>query len=92
MTALQQAGLIYASEYWRSDKYLYLIYPSRDGQRERKYVGADEAKIAEAKAAMQRAKDYDSLAAQASAIERKLFGGCGRLREAVALLSGARTW
>ena len=47
MKELQTAGLTYAAEHWRDGKYLYLIHPSRDGQRERKYVGADPAKIKE---------------------------------------------
>jgi hypothetical protein len=92
MTALKTAGLIYAAEHWREGKYLYLIHPSRDGQRERKYIGANAEKIAEAKAGMQRAKDFDALASEASQVERKLRQGSDRLRDAVAYLSGARTW
>ncbi|CAA9890794.1 conserved hypothetical protein [Candidatus Methylobacter favarea] len=92
MNALKQAGLIYANEHWRSGKYLYLIYPSKDGQRERKYVGADPAKIDEAKASIRRAKEYDRLAAELMVIEQALLNGRMRLRDAVSCLSGKRQW
>ncbi len=57
METLKNAGLIYANEHWRSGKYLYLIYPSHDGQRERKYIGANPAKIEAAEASIHRANE-----------------------------------
>ena len=92
MKALQEAGLIYASEHWRDGKYLYLIHPSRDGQRERKYIGADAGKIAEAQAGIRRGKEYDSISREVAQVERKLYQGADRLRDVVAFLTGARTW
>ena len=92
METLKNAGLIYANEHWRSGKYLYLIYPSHDGQRERKYIGANPAKIEAAKASIHRANMYDQLASEAGQIERKLQQGGERLRDAVAYLSGQWSW
>ena len=92
METLKDAGLIYANLHWRSGKYLYLIYPSHDGQRERKYIGADPAKIEAAKASIRRANEYGQLATEAAQIERTLQQGSERLRDAVAYLSGRRSW
>ena len=92
MAILEKAGLIYANEHWRSGKYLYLIYPSHNGQRERKYVGADPTKIEAAKASIRRANEYGQLATEAAQIERTLWQGSERLRDAVAYLSGQRSW
>lgn len=92
MKELQKAGLTYAAEHWRDGKYLYLIHPSRDGQRERKYVGADPAKIKEAQASIRRAGEYDALSREAVKIEAKLHQTGDRLRDAVAVLTGKRAW
>lgn len=92
METLKNAGLIYANVHWRSGKYLYLIYPSHDGQRERKYIGANPAKIEAAHASIRRANEYDQLATEAGQIERKLQQGGERLRDAVAYLSGQWSW
>jgi hypothetical protein len=92
METLKNAGLIYANVHWRSGKYLYLIYPSHDGQRERKYIGANPAKIEAAKASIRRANEYGQLATEAAQIERTLWQGGERLRDAVAYLSGRRLW
>lgn len=92
MEVLKKAGLTYASEHWRSGKYLYLIYPSRDGQRERKYIGADPAKIADAQASIRRANEYDRLAIEAARIERALQQGCERLRGVIDCLSEQWAW
>ena len=92
MNDLQTAGLAYAVEHWRDGKYLYLIHPSRNGQRPRKYVGANPAKIAEAQASIRRAGEYDALSQEAVKIEAKMRLTGDRLRDAVAVLTGKRTW
>lgn len=92
METLKNAGLIYANEHWRSGKYLYLIYPSHDGQRERKYIGVNPTKIEAAKASIRRGNEYNQLATEAGQIEKTLWQGSGRLRDAVAYLSGERSW
>jgi hypothetical protein len=92
MEALEKAGLIYANEHWRSGKYLYLIYPSRDRQRERKYIGADSDKIEAAQASIRRANEYDRLAIEAARIERILQQGCELLRGVIDCLSERRAW
>ena len=85
-------ALFAAAEHWRDGKYLYLIHPSRDGQRERKYVGADPVKQAEAQASIRRAGEYDELSREAVKIEAKLRQTGDRLRDAVAFLTGKRAW
>ena len=92
MNDLQTAGLAYAVEHWHDGKYLYLIHPSRNGQRPRKYVGANPAKIAEAQASIRRAGEYDALSQEAVKIEAKMRLTGDRLRDAVAVLTGKRTW
>jgi hypothetical protein len=72
MHALKAAGLIYAAEHWRNKKYFYLIYPQVGGQRKRQYVGTDPDRIAEARAGIQRGKDYDLLKENVAAIESRI--------------------
>ena len=84
MTALKDAGLIYANEYWRDDKYMYLNYPTEDcGKRKREYIGCDPGRIQAARDGMQRAIEYDRLAAEMRRIESLLLQGKARLRDAV---------
>ncbi|OAI04903.1 hypothetical protein [Methylomonas methanica] len=93
MTALKDAGLIYANEYWRDDKYMYLNYPTEgDGKRQRRYVGCDPERIQAARDGIQRAQDYDRLLAETRKIESLLLQGKGRLREAVNTLAGKSRW
>ena len=93
MTSLSKAGLIYASEYWRDDKYLYLIYPTEtSGKRKRKYIGCDPARIQAARDGIQRGKEYDRLSEEKRRIESQLLQGKFRLREAVNHLSGSHRW
>jgi hypothetical protein len=92
MEELKKAGLTYVSEHWRSGKYLYLIYPSHDGQRERKYIGADPSKIKAAQALIRRANEYDHLAIEAGCIEKSLRQGCEMLRGIIECLSEQRAW
>lgn len=93
MTALEDAGLIYANEYWRDGKYLYLIYPTEtDGKRKREYIGCDPERIQAARDGIKRAKDYDRLSADTRRIESLLLHGKARLREAANHLSGNYRW
>lgn len=63
MAKLKRSGLIYATEHWRNGQYLYLLHPSKVGEkRRREYVGADPKRIQLAQAAIQRAKEFDALA------------------------------
>ncbi|MDD2799868.1 MAG: hypothetical protein PHE96_00260 [Methylococcales bacterium] len=93
MTALKDAGLIYANEYWRDDKYMYLNYPTDGGgKRKREYIGCDPERIQAARDGMQRAIEYDRLSAETRRIESLLLQGKSRLREAVNHLSGNYRW
>lgn len=46
---LTAAGCIDAKEYWKDGKYLYLLYPMRNGLRKKKYVGNHPLRIEEAR-------------------------------------------
>jgi hypothetical protein len=62
MLKLKSRGLIYANQHWRDDRYLYLLYPTKSGERRRReYIGADPERINEARQGVERAKLYDFL-------------------------------
>lgn len=46
---LTQAGCLNAVEFWREDKYLYLVFPMRGGQRKKMYIGCNALRIKEAR-------------------------------------------
>lgn len=72
MLDLEQLGVIHAGTYFHWQKYLYLIYPMKNGKRKRVYVGSDRAKIAEAEAAIERGKEHLVLAQQLYLVEHQL--------------------
>lgn len=67
---LEDLERYHAGTYWRDDKYLYIIYPSENGQRKREYIGADPEKVAEALAPIRRHKLYTYLCNE---FERKML-------------------
>ncbi|MCR5860125.1 hypothetical protein [Mesorhizobium sp. J428] len=91
---LKAAGLIYATEWWRPDgngapRYLYLLYPQQPGQpRRRDYVGADDDKIQEARESIARAKQFDTLTAEAQQIREKIENAAEFLDQGCAVLKG----
>ncbi len=87
LAELKTAGLIYATSHWREGKYLYLIYPQRDGRRTRKYIGSDPKRIADAQAGIQRAAEFDRLSAEVRAIESRLLAGQHHLHTSLSYLS-----
>lgn len=72
MEQLEKNGLIFATAYWRSEKYLYLIYPMVNGQRKRQYIGASPDKVRTALDAIARGKLHADLARQLKEIEQSL--------------------
>jgi len=46
---LTQKGCLDASEHWRDGKYLYLIFPMKNGVRRRDYIGSHPLRIEEAR-------------------------------------------
>ena len=97
MAELKAAGLIYATEHWRKDaagepKFLYLLYPSRAGEKLRRdYVGSDPAKVAEARAGIARAQEYDQLADQQRGLTGRVYHVSSDLERAHLHISG-RSW
>lgn len=88
MTALKDAGLIYASGHWKAGKYFQLVYPQKDGVRPSPtYIGTDEKKILAAQQGMERAKEYDELARVAQHLAGKVTDARYKLRELEAVLT-----
>ena len=44
MQQVRDQGIAEAKPHWRNGRYLYLIYPQKNGQRKREYIGANESK------------------------------------------------
>jgi hypothetical protein len=90
MDALKERGLIYATEHMKDGKYLVLLYPIQPGKpRRRDYVGKEPQRMQEAREAMQRARDYDVLAAQVKRLDAVLYEGLGKLQDAARVLARA---
>jgi hypothetical protein len=96
MAELQADGLIYATEHWRKDanqepKYFYLLYPQKQGEpRKREYIGCDAVRIAEARAGIGRAKEFDALAARLSSLKSRVKTVAGSLSDAYRFLTAKR--
>lgn len=96
MAELQADGLIYATEHWRKDanqepKYFYLLYPQKQGEpRKREYIGCDAARIAEARAGIGRAKEFDILAGRLSSLKSRVKTVAGSLSDACRFLTDKR--
>lgn len=89
MAALKRAGLIYASEHMKDGKYLVLVYPSKNGEaRRRDYVGKKPQKIQEAREAIQRAREYDTLEREAQRVQSIVSQGHDALLNATRVLTG----
>ena len=46
---LTQEGCLNAKEHWREEKYLYLLFPMKGGQRKKDYIGNHPLRITEAR-------------------------------------------
>jgi len=69
---LKHQGTTDASPYYRQGKYLYLISPTFQGQRERQYIGSDPAKVQAALASIERHKRREEVHAQAKKLRLEL--------------------
>ena len=87
MQELKRAGLIYAKPHYRQGKYLYLIYPMKDGERRREYIGADPEKIEVALQAINRVHEYEALSNKLARTEGCLSQGQLQLDQLVRTLS-----
>ena len=87
MHELKRAGLIYAKPHYRQGKYLYLIYPMKDGERRREYIGADPKKIQEALQAINRVHEYEMLSNKLARTEGCLSQGQLQLNQLIRIFS-----
>jgi hypothetical protein len=78
---LTHLGAIKATPYYRDDKYLYLIYPSDHGSRQREYIGSDPDQIAEALAKLDRWGELQQAKAHLSTIELNIYSLHSRVRD-----------
>lgn len=87
MHELKRAGLIYAKPHYRQGKYLYLIFPMKDGERRREYIGADPKKIQEALQAINRVYEYEMLSNKLARTEGCLSQGQLQLNQLIRTFS-----
>ena len=87
MHELKRAGLIYAKPHYRQGKYLYLIFPMKDGVRRREYIGADPKKIQEALQAINRVYEYEMLSNKLARTEGCLSQGQLQLNQLIRTFS-----
>lgn len=69
---LETAGIANATEYWRDEKYLYLIYPMKAGERRRDYIGSQPAKVQAAIDSIDRFKRYSVLRKEMATLQAEL--------------------
>ncbi len=43
--AIEEQGITDATPWWKGGKYLVLVHPQKNGERQREYVGADPSKV-----------------------------------------------
>lgn len=80
---LDADGRIYATPHYRAGRYLYLIHPTKDGERRRDYIGADPAKVADALRQVDNARNYDALEAEMLRIEGALYAATNQIEAAI---------
>lgn len=78
---LVNLGAIRATPYYRDNKYLYLIYPSDHGSRQREYVGSDPDQIAEALAKLDRWEELQQAKSHLNTIERDISSLHSRVKD-----------
>lgn len=69
---LTASGCIDATEYWRDQKYLYLLYPMRGGLRKKKYIGNHPLRVEEARQKLQNYKNRLSLIATQENVQAEI--------------------
>lgn len=93
MASLKNAGLIYATEFWRRNadgipKYFYLLYPQELGKpRRREYVGCDPQRIAQARAGIARAREYENAGFVLQGLNHRVYSVKRAMEEVFLLLS-----
>lgn len=80
---LTAAGCINATEFWRDDKYLYLVSPMNGGRRKKRYIGNHPPRIKEARQKLANYSRRARLVVEQGEIEDDLARIDGLLRQAV---------
>ncbi len=75
------------SVYMRENGYMYLIYPMKDGQRDRKYIGSDKEKQHFIQTSISRAVRYDHLVSEYRSVNQLLISSLSSLKDCLFLLS-----
>ena len=84
---LTSLGTIRATPYYRDNKYLYLIYPTDHGSRQREYIGSDPAMIAEALAKLDRWHEFQKAKGDLDRVERDLYFLHGNVKDLLRIAS-----
>jgi hypothetical protein len=84
---LERQGVERGSVYMRGNGYMYLIYPMKDGYRDRKYIGPDKEKQQFIHESIDRARKYDQLASQYRSVNQLLVSSLSSLNECLLLLN-----
>lgn len=85
---LERLGVVEAKPHWRDGKYLYLIYPMKDGERKREYIGADQDKIDDALAKIGRVQERDKLQDEIAQLQSNL----STVRQYIVHIMGLCRW
>lgn len=70
---LTSFGAVYATEYWKDGRYLYLMRPMRNGKRKKEYIGNHPLRIEEARKKVKNWIDRDKCIQEQSVIEQELY-------------------
>lgn len=81
MSELKRAGITNAHLHYRDNTYLWLIYPQKNGERERKYIGNDPAKIKEYIKKSDRYKHYYLLSCEKSRVLTNINNSVKNLKQ-----------
>lgn len=65
---IERLGYCDAKPYYRDEKYFYLIYPMKNGERKREYIGSDPEKIQDALDKIERKSRHDEIEKQINEI------------------------
>lgn len=84
---LTHEGAIRATPYYRDNKYLYLIYPSDHGSRQRDYIGSDPETISIALAKLDRWHELQEAKANLDHIEQDIYSLHRNVRDLLRIAS-----
>lgn len=93
IAALEDAGIVEASPYYRDEQYLYLIHPTQpDGSREREYIGNKPEKVQAALSRVERFKEHERKVRDLHEVEATIKFVINRLEGILNILRSGDRW